>query len=807
MFRSHLLITLRTFTKHTLFSFVNILGLAMGVAACLLIILWVIDELSYDRYHKDAQRVYRVMGYFKVDESTYAGPSVSSPLKEVLQNDFPEVEQAARFRGLAESLFNVEGQSSVNISNTSYADGELFEVLDIPFIYGDSSTALSGPRKMVLSESTAKLFFGNENPVGKVLKRNNEEAHEITGVYKDFPENSHYRPNMLISLETQEWTKNAGWFSFNFYVYMKLKEGADIELMNHKIQQVVEQHFKPEIKEGFHMEWDDFIAAGNYVRMHLQPLTDIHLHGQGEAELMENGNIAHVYLFCMIAFMILLIACFNYMNLTTAKASYRAKEVGVKKVLGANRSQLIKQFLLESLLITVFAFVLGLIIAELSIPLFNYLAVKNISIPYDLPLFWGCLLIGITIITVLAGLYPSFIMSNFRPISSFKGRLGGNVDHFSLRRSLVLFQFSISLILVISTLIIHQQIQYIRQKDLGFNPEQVLVLNDTHTLGDKVYTLRDELSILPEVSSITVSDYLPVNGIQNNRVFWPKGEQNESLSTVMEFWEIDPDFIETFGLNILEGRNFSKEIASDSLAIILNETAVAQFGLSDPVGKYMQTYGEDTVLSLQIIGVLKDVHFQSFQYQIEAMGLLFNPSIGRISMKINATDYANTLSKIETLWKDFAPFQAINYQFMDERFEQFYKSEKRLSNILFTFSIIAILIASLGLLALSAYMVEKRAKEMSIRKVLGATIAQLIQLLSKDYAILMFIAWIIAIPISLIGLDYWLSQYSYHISLAETAPSIIFGVGLAGLCVSLSIICIQALSTARKDPVLLLREE
>lgn len=813
MFRTHLLITLRTLKKQFLYSMVNILGLSVGIAACLLISLWVIHEWSYDRYHTHYDSIYRVIGGFKLNESEFTGTLVSPSLKKVLEEDFPEIEQVARLRPITDRLFHKEGQTSISVEKTTYSDSELFQIFDIPFVEGSAEKSLLNPNSVVLSKSTAETFFPGEKALGKILLNSDDKPFTITGVYEDLPDNNHFQVDLFISMENLQWAKEVDWFSFNFLTYIKVKDGyhIDFESFNKKLASVAKLYFTPIVKNDLQLSWEEFTEAGNYFDFSLQSLKDIHLRSHLAGELAENGSITYVYLFSFIAFMTLLIACFNYTNLTTARSSHRAKEVGIKKVLGAGRPLLIKQFLLETSILTFLAFMIALIFAELSLPLFNQLAQKNLTIPYDIPLFWICWLMGIGMVTLIAGSYPSLFLSGFQPMIALKSSWTQGHKRAFFRGGLVIFQFSVSLILLISTLLIYGQIQFMRHKDLGFDPTQLLILHDTYTLGDKVYPLRDEIRNLPEVLSTTVSSDLPINGIQHNSSFWPKGAQDEthSQSIILEYWRVDHEYVPTFGLEIIEGRNFRKDYAPDTAAIILNESAVRAYGFVHPVGEILEGYNYNTGNRqiYEIIGVMKNTHFQSFEYKVGPMALTNTPTIGRITLKLNTEEYANLIPKIERLWKEFAPSQPLFYQFMDERFAQFYQSEKRLGKILLTFTLIAIFIASLGLLALAAYMVERRAKEVSIRKVLGATIQQIILLLSKDFTLFVSIAWLIAVPIAILGVHEWLQQYNYRISMWETAPLIIMLTGLGGLLIPLMIICFQALETAKKDPVTFLREE
>jgi putative ABC transport system permease protein len=816
MLKNHLTIAFRNLKKQRFYSLINIMGLAIGVASCLVILLYVTHELSYDRHHTDSDRIYRINCEIKFGPNHLNLAVAPAPLADVMRTDFPEVEHAARFWSDGSMLIKRMDQ---NIKETEiiYADSSVFNVFTIPFVQGNPKEALKDPYTMVISQKAAAKYFPNENPIGQNLIVENKDNYKVTGVYQDMPVTSHFNFDVMLALVTTDYNKDQNWLSNNFSTYIKLRPDADYKALEAKFPKTIDTYAGPQAKQalGGDFTMEKFRSSGNKLEWTLMPLTDIHLHSDLTAELGVNSNIAYVYLFGAIALFILAIACINFMNLSTARSSSRAKEVGVRKVLGSLRSHLVRQFLSESILLSVFSFLVAVAVAWLVLPSFNLLSGKELQLPFQNSVFWGGLVLGALVVGLLAGLYPSFFLSAFRPVNVLKGNLALGMKSGLIRSSLVVFQFSISIVLVIGTISVNRQLGYIQNTKIGFNKDQVIIIKDAYGMGNQLQSFKNEVLKDNRILSGTISGFLPVSGTnRNDNTHWPEGkEPTEENMIALQCWRVDYDYIKTLGMKIKIGREFSNEFPSDSGAVILNEAAQALFGFTkDPIGKKISTFSGDASggfdrdhpKSFPVIGIVENFHFESLKQNITPLALFLDKSTGLVSFRFQAKDAQDVITTIEKNWKALAPGMPFNYSFLDDDFGRMYTTEQRLGQIFFIFAGLAVIIACLGLFALTAFTAEQRTKEIGIRKVLGASVSSIVVLLSKEFGKLILIAFVIATPIAWLGVDWWLKSYTYK---AEIGMSVYLLAGAFALIIAWVTMGYQSIRAASSDPVKSLRSE
>jgi putative ABC transport system permease protein len=811
MFKNYLLIALRNLRKQRFYAFLNIAGLALGVTCCLLISLYVLDELSYDRFHEKADQIYRIDSEIKFGGTEQKLAVTSDPMGPTMVKDYPQVLAAVRFRNQGGALVK-KGDQHIKENRMIYVDSTLFDVFTLPMLAGNPKKALTELNSVVITESTARKYFGNPNTaLGQVLRFDNREDFKVTGVIRDIPANSHFRYDFFLSMQNLEESKQNNWVSHNFNTYLLLRKDADPKEVEAKFEELIDKYIGPQVKQLMNINsLSEFKKSGNNIGYGLSPLTSIHLHSDRVAELAPNGNIQYVYIFAAIALFILLIACINFMNLATARSASRAKEVGVRKVMGSLRSSLIGQFLTESVLMSMIAFGLATVSAFLLLPYFNQLAVKEMTFPlFSSPWMLFSLLFFALIVGLLAGSYPAFFLSAFQPIRVLKGNLSRGTQSGWLRSSLVVFQFATSVILIIGTIVIYYQLDYIRNTKLGFNKEQVLIVNDGYALGERVQAFRNEVLRLPEVVNSTATGYLPTPSWRNDMPYFPEGVIQQEKAVSMQSWQVDHDYIRTLGMEIQKGRDFSREFSTDSSAVIINETAAKVFGYADPVGKKIWTYTDfnspdKKMATYTIVGVVKNFHFASLRQNIGALCMVLGKNNGSISFRLKTQDVAKVVGAIEAQWKKNASGQPFTYTFLNEEFDAMYRSEQRVGQIAISFSVLAIVIACLGLFGLAAFTAEQRTKEIGIRKVLGADVSNIVAMLSRDFLKLVLLSNLIAWPLAWWAMSRWLQDFAYRINLSWW----IFGLaGATALFIALFTISFQAIKAALANPVKSLRTE
>jgi putative ABC transport system permease protein len=676
-------------------------------------------------------------------------------------------------------------------------------------VQGQIEEALKGPNKVALSKTAVKKYFGDNNPIGELIEIDNNDTYEVTGIYDDMPSNQHFNFAMVFSMASIDESRQKFWMSFNFVTYLKLNDPSSAPILESKFPDMIKKYIGPEVEQFMGMDLESFIESGNSAGFTLFPFSKIHLHSNKLGDLQANGDISYVYTFSAIGFFILLIACINFMNLSTARSGSRSKEVGIRKVLGAYRNSLISQFLVEATIICGIAFLLALILSLAILPLFNELAGKDLSYlnliqPSFLSLFFGLMIL----VGIIAGSYPAFYLSSFKPAEVLKGKVKNSMRSGAIRSGLVIFQFSLSIIMMVGTFIIYDQMDFIQSKKLGFDKEQVIMIHDPWLLKDNIQIYKDAVLTNASVVNGTLSSYLPIGTSTNNNLFF-KGKTVTGDSYIINDWRIDHDYLPTLGINLKAGRNFSKEYLSDSTAMIINQATAIKMGFGDDaVGNYISTYGgsqENPIIeNYKIIGVIEDFHFESLKENIQPMVLYLSRSRGFLSFKVAPENIESTIDFMRTKWNEVGPGLPFDFSFLDQRFNLMYKSEQKISNIITTFAVIAIIIASLGLFGLASFTSEQRTKEIGVRKVMGASVSSIMVLLSKEFLKLVFIAFIIAAPLSYYFMGTWLDNFAYRTDL-KLMTFVIAGIGALLIAwVTMSYLTWQA---ARSNPIQALRSE
>lgn len=813
MLKNYLKIAIRQLRKQKMYAAIKIGGFALGIAACLLIGLYIRDETSFDKSYPDADRIYRVVGYYNTDGKVEKGVDWPAPMGKVLKSDFPEVEISGRL--MPNSLFDKAGSNELRradkMQNTyeegfTYADQEMLDLLKLPMAYGKRENALKNPYTLVMSKRKAEKYFPGEDPVGKVMFLNNDKTHPYTvgGVMENIPETSHLRKfDFLLTLKGVEFYKGeqTNWNASNYPDYILLRPGTDIAGFEKKItSNLIKNYYLPAMKGSGMKDAEKEVAKFSF---HLQNIRDINLKSYDIYDETPHGDMRFVWLFGAIAGFILVIACINFVNLSTAKSANRAKEVGLRKVVGSYRSSLINQFLTESLVYSLVSFALGLIIAWILLPYFNTLASKSLTMPWSEWWFVPAILIASVIVGTAAGLYPAFYLSSFRPVQVLKGSISTGSKSSLLRNSLVVFQFTASIILIISTIVIYNETHYILNRKVGFDKDQVMIVQGTNTLGDMaVKNFKTELQKLASVKSASISDYLPINGTKRNgNTFYKEGRTKLDAGVSGQFWQIDDTYLKTIGLKLVEGRNFSYTMAADTQgSVIINQTMAKKLNLKNPLGSHITNgYGKFTV-----IGVVQDFNFESMHNEIDPIVLNFGLSPSIVTVKIAGHDVQNTIANISALWRKYSPDQPIRYTFLDEQFANMYADVQRTGSIFSSFAVLAIIIACLGLFALSAFMAEQRNKEIGIRKVLGATVQGITAMLSMDFVKLVLLAIVIASPIAWWGMTKWLQDFAYKVPLSWW---IFVTAGLCAIMIALITVSFQSVKAALMNPVKSLKSE
>lgn len=808
MIRNYIKTAFRSLMKNKGFTFINVLGLALGLATCLLIVFYVFDELSYDKYNVKADRVFRVNYDIKFGGVQNPYAITPPPAAAALKADFPGIEQVARFRNLGGNKVR-KGAQNIQEDRMVYADNAIFEIFTLPAISGNTASALKDPHTVVITEDIAKKYFGKTDVVGQVLTFNDTSQFKITAVIKNVPPQSHFHFDFFMSMTTIAESRGNSWLGNTCNTYILLKPGIDNRSIAAKLPEFLHRHAAAQLQSALHLDFAAFEKTGNYLRLTLTPLKNIHLQSAMLFEFEPNGNITYVYIFSAIAIFILLIACVNFMNLSTARSASRAREVGVRKVLGSPRKYLVGQFLAESVLVTLVGAVIAIFAAWAFLPLFNQLSGKQLTVTSQI---WAWLapaaLIAVVVIGCLAGSYPALFLSGFRPIIVLKGKLATGFKGGTLRSFLVVFQFAISIFLIIGTLVVYNQLKYIQGKDLGYNRNHILIVKDLWSLGKGAGVFKQKVLQLADVQSATLSDIEPTdNGRDNTRAFFKSPVINQKDAVLSHEWNIDEDYLPTLGMKMAAGRNFSKEMGTDSSAVIINEAFAKLFGYIHPIGQFVYSPGNNEFTKVnrhQIVGVVKDFNFKSLRDNIAPLLINYTPNMGVMSVRFNTMDISGLLAQLKNKLKDVSSNQQFNYSFMDQDFDALYRSEQRMGAVSVAFTSLAIIIACLGLFGLAAYAAEQRTKEIGIRKVLGANVTAIVRMLSGDFIKLVLIAIVIAAPLSWWAMQKWLQSFAYRQSVQWWVVAV---AGTTALLIAFVTISFQSIKAALVNPVTSLRSE
>ncbi|HUB61899.1 MAG TPA: ABC transporter permease [Puia sp.] len=796
MLKNLLLVALRNFKRDKWYSLLNILGLTIGITFGLLLIFYIKDELSYDHYNEKLDRIYRITAYIKEPEKdTLKWASTQNPLAPTLKREYPEVEEAVRMVGNGKNMYQL-GDLKLYIEKVYYTDSNVFRVFTYPMVEGDPRTALVAPNSMVLTESVAKEYFGRTTGVvGRSLRNDKGEAFNITGVIKDVPMNSHLRFNLLISISSlgKDFNSDGNWGGFNIYTYVLLKPNTDAAMFQKKLLPMYDKYMAP-------------IFAKYNIKIHygVEPVGAIHLHSDFQGEPEELGNISYIYIFGSVALFMLLIACINYMNLATARSARRAKEIGVRKVSGSTKSQLVAQFLVESVLTAVFALVTSIGCIALLLPLFNSLSGKSITFGSLMePGTFVILVAVIVFVGLVGGSYPAFYLSKFNPVDVLKGSLSKGSSNVVLRRILVVLQFSISMIMIICTWVVYNQLNYLRNKDLGFDKKEVLTLpvNANGDMTSKIIAFKNEMRKNPQVLSVSTSQAVPGNDVSFN--LFAVESKNGFVNQGVYVYGADEDYVPTLGMKIVKGRNFDG--LDDTLhSILVNENMVKYFGWENPIGKRVKFPGDTSGRFWETVGVIKDFNQKSLYNPIAPLIIRYSPHNYGFQLKLDPKNIPGTIAEIEKTWKADFPDLPFSYTFLDQDFDSQYAADQKRGKIFTSFSILTILITCLGLLGLIAFTTEQRQKEISIRKIMGAGIGQIVPLLTRNFIWLVLISCFIAFPVAGLFMYHWLKIFTYSTGL-QPMPFILSA--LTVLLITMMTVIFHTLRAAVANPSKSLRTE
>lgn len=809
MFKNFFLNALRNMRKQRGYIILNVGGLAIGLTSFLFISLYVINELSYDRFHKNYENIYSLKVVGRMAGGVLDQAVTAAPMAQAMLKDYPEVLSATRVTQMGAWLIKF-GENKFNEDGVLFADSTFFDVLDFRLIKGDPKTALVRPQSMVLTEEYARKYFGNQDPMGqKLIVEADTILYTVTGIVQNVPDNSHMKFDILASMSSfPGQANNEQWVSHNFYTYIVVKDGTDKNELQDKFQEMVIKYVGPQLQKILGFSIDDFKKAGNDFSYVLEPLKDMHLKGATQYNLEPLGSLSTVYIFAVIAILILVIAIINYVNLATAKSAGRAKEVGVRKVSGANRTGLISQFLGESLLIVTFAAFLAILLVYAFTPLFNQLIGKELSIGlFDSYIGVISLIMLIFIVGISAGFYPAFVLASFNPVAVLKGTLNPGSMSKNLRGILVVFQFTVSIVIIIGSIIVYNQLNFMTKKDLGFDKENLIVIRRPDAFFRQLVSFRTQLLEIPGVEGVGYSRQVPGTNFNNNAFF--NDDDPEKKTYLLQQAGVSLDFPQTLGVKLVDGRFFSREYATDSTACLLNEAAVKSLGLKDPVvGKYiLQPNGPGTFQKIKIVGVMKDFNITSLHKAIDpvcftVMG--FGGGDQYATVRLSGKNINETVRAIEQKWQSFTQMQPFQYDFFTDTWNNLYKSEMKTGKIFILFSILAIFIACIGLLGLVTYITNKRTREIGIRKTYGASISVILQLLSKEVIYLILISSLIAYPVAYFGSKYWLEGFA---SKVKVSPLLFLLATLIALLIGWLSISYQTIKAANYNPAKALRTD
>jgi putative ABC transport system permease protein len=801
MLKNYYKVAVRNILKYKLFSAINILGMTIGITSCLMIILYVTHELSYDKFHTDADRIYQVGLNGKIGGQDIRVSNTCPPMAEAMVADIPEVEAATRIAQMYQTVVK-NGEKIFTEEKVFFTDSNFFEFFSYRLKEGDIKTALKEPNTVVLTEVMAKKYFGDESPMGGLLVIGSEnKTFKVTGIAETPPTNSHFTYNILVSAVSSERLKSGIWLNNFMYTYFKTKPNTSVDQVEAKFIPLVEKYIGPEIEKFMGTTLKQMQEAGGAYGYYVTNIKDIHLHSTSQGDLEPGGNIMYVYFFSGIGLFILIIACINFMNLSTARSAGRAKEVGLRKALGSLRGQMIGQFIAESILYSLLAVILALFACYYLLPSFNLLSGKELGMEvFQTPWFIAGIVGLVLFVGVVAGSYPAFYLTSFSAVEVLKGKVRAGAKSKGIRSFLVVFQFGLSIFLIIFTVVVFQQIQFMQKKNLGIDKNNVLILDNTNRLGNNKEAFRNGLSQLTGITKISYTNNT-FPGVNNTTVLKTAGSEQDHI---MGVYYADYDHQDVLKFELKDGRYFSKEFATDSLAILLNEAAAKEFGFENPVGEEV-LYNEDgaTFKKYKVIGVIKNFNFESFKEQVRPLSILLTQNANNLMVRYEG-DPAAMIQNVEKLWKQHAASEPFEYSFMDESFDRLFRAEQRMGQLFTVFSSLAIFIACLGLFALAAFTTEQRTKEIGVRKSMGASVFSLSILLSKEFTKLVVIAFVPAAILAWYISDTWLNGFAYRI---DINPLVFVLSGVAAVLIAWLTVSYQSIKAATSNPVKSLRYE
>jgi putative ABC transport system permease protein len=811
MFRNYIKTALRNISRQKGYVFINILGLAIGIASSMLIAIYIFSELSYDQHQEHKDRIYRVYLDGRINNQELLGAWTPAPLAFTVRDKYPEVEQAARLNAWGETVIRYKDRTFVEDAFVA-ADSTFFEIFTAPLVKGNPQTALTKPHTVVISESTARKIFGEEPAMGKTIKVGNHETyHEVTGIMKDMPETSHLKCNMVGSFVTSDRSNNDNWLSNNLNTYFLLDEKANPNAVEEKFPDLLRENAGPILEEFLGLSFDEFLEKGNRYAYYLQPLTDIHLNPDIEGGMKTPHDKKYIYIFSIVALMLIVIAAINYMNLSTARASNRAKEVGLRKVAGSTKRMLVRQFLVESVIMSFMALILAVAIVHFLLPYFNNLIHTSLTLNYLESWYYIPVLVALALmIGLLAGSYPAFYLSAFQPTSVLSGDVKSGAKNKRIRSTLVVSQFVISAALILGTIVISRQTSYMLNKDLGFDKDNLLVIRRIGVLDDQIATFKAEVSKLAGVVGATHSTMVP--GHPNNNNAYQIESQPRDETYVFDTNWADADFLQVYGIELNGGRYFRDDLDSDATSCIVNQKSLKDYPIDDPYSERILRPGgsEEEGMEMEpykVVGVVKDFHIKSLHQPIGPYVILpqsEDRQWGYLSVKLSPEGMSQTVERIEQKWKEFADNDPMLYFFMDNEYASLYKEEQRSSSLAVAFAVLTIFIASLGLFGLTSYTAEQRTREIGIRKAMGSTVGGIVQMIGKETLRLILLALVISWPLAYYFLINWLNNYPYRVSLQplDFISTLVIIVVVAFITISY-----QTIRAARKNPAHSLRYE
>lgn len=794
MFKNYILIALRNLFRHKEYTLINTIGLSIGLAASFLILLFIQHELSYDRYHENADNIYRLTSVINMQGKIDNFAPSPVPVAPAMKADIPGIVNYARVGPAGRKLTVSYGDIKFFEEGIVNVDSTFFEIFTYKFIEGNPKQALKGPYMVVITDKIARKYFGSQKAVGKVIRIDNQRNFTVSGVVKEAPSNSHIQFDIFVSFSTlrdilgEQYFQ--AWINFSTFTYLKLNKNTSPEAVEARFTKFIDKYYA-QFKQQF----------GVNLKFNLQPVKDIHLYSHFQYEISPNSDISYIYIMAAIALFLLAIASINFMNLATARYANRAKEVGIRKVLGAYRSQLIQQFIGESVFITFCSFIISLVLIEIALPFYGDVIGRKLNIDfYNNAMLFGGLIFITLIVGVVSGSYPAFFLSRFTPQQVLKGTLKTGAKSSTMRKTLVVVQFTLSIILLVGTGMVNRQLSYLEDKDLGLNKEGVMIVPIHETMYIKKDSFKNELLKNPNILAVTATTSMP-GRILNKRACRPEGYQENQIFPIFEYM-VDYNFIDVMKIKILKGRNFSKDMATDTTAYILNQAAVKKLGWKDPIGKDFEMLGNSKG---KVIGVVMDFHFISPKEQIEPLAISMpNTILPLMVVKINGRDVQGTVKYVEQKFKEFDNSRPFDYSFFDTEYKNLFLQEEKLSDVLMYFAFFAILIACLGLYGLSSFITEQRTKEIGIRKVMGASVVNILMLLSKEYIKLVALSTLLAWLIAYYVMDKWLQNFAYRVNID---PGTFILAAFIALLIALLTVSYQAVKAALANPVYSLKYE